>query len=154
MDAANAAATAAAGTTAGTTAEDAAKAAQASADKAQAAADAAMKKATELEAELVLLKARILELEGAENASKEDLDMLAADIDAFTLSVQSLLGNRITSISLVPKLHINGIPAILFESIEFDGQRFNKDHRKYGFTTNNIVNDFFIIDSKNTIVDY
>lgn len=154
MDAANAAAQAAATAAAGTTAEDAAKAAQASADKAQAAADAAMKKATELEAELVLLKARILELEGAENASKEDLDMLAADIDAFTLSVQSLLGNRITSISLVPKLHINGIPAILFESIEFDGQRFNKDHRKYGFTTNNIVNDFFIIDSKNTIVDY
>ena len=84
----------------------------------------------DVEDDLSALDQRVSDNESAINDIQSELDDLRGDFDSIKdaiaaqisealLGLETKIGNRLTSISLIPELYIDGIPAIRFESIYY-----------------------------------
>lgn len=135
---AEAAATAAAKDPVDKVARDAAEKAQKAAEAAQTAADEAKATAAQLTKDLKALQDKIAELETTA-VKRADLEKAIEDLtekqDGLMKEVYKFVGNVLTSISLRPTTHVNGIAAIDFLSATYKPQVFNADHRPFGFVT-------------------
>lgn len=58
--------------------------------------------------------------------SEEDLTNLRTDVDELINKALALIGGRLTSISLIPTTHINGIPSIEFTTLTYIPQVYKK----------------------------
>ena len=86
---------------------------------------------TEVETKVAALKA---ELEGelaalaSSSATKEEVNAAVAelnkDIDAVSAEIMSLIGGRLTSLSVIPTDHINGIAAITLRTLQYTPQKY------------------------------
>ena len=131
------------------------EAAQEAADKAQAKADDVEAKATELEGLIEALEGRIATLEALDSPSKEDLENLDADMKEIVQKFETLVGKRLTSITLEPTFNVHGIPTIKFNTLGFVPQVFEEDHGRYASVTMPVDKaELITIDGGNTIAEY
>ncbi|MDO4771397.1 hypothetical protein [Porphyromonas sp.] len=111
--------------------------AQKAAEAAQKTADDAHKKADQLRKDLEALVKRVEALE-RNSATKEELakakEELLKEIEKVMKRVEEFVGNRVTSIALVPTYHINGIAAAELLGVAYKAQA-HVDHLPFGFAT-------------------
>lgn len=116
--------------------------AQKAAEAAQKTADEAHKKADQLRKELDALVKRVEALE-RNSATKEELENakkeLKAEIDKVMKRVEEFVGNRVTSIALVPRNHVNGIASVELLGVAYKAQE-HVDHQAFYFTTTDVAN--------------
>ena len=138
-------------------AQDAADKAQNAGDKAQDALDKANGAGSgdvtsaELQALKNELQAQIDKLASLEEVEKKlnaleeklkgefptdkELADLAAEVDTLSAEVMALIGHRLTSLSVIPTTHVNGIAAITLTTLQYTPQKYvAKDHPS-GHTT-------------------
>ena len=75
----------------------------------------ALEKEMEKLASLEVVDTKIKELKeslASEFISEADLKKLATDVETLSVKVMALIGHRLTSLTLIPTTHINGIPSI------------------------------------------
>ena len=118
-------------------AKNEAAAAKAAAEKAADAAEAARQEAKIAAIEAVEEKVASLteEINATINASKAEVEEMAARIDTLVSEALGLIGNRLTSVALIPTTHINGIPAITVHTLKYTPQVYVKNEHegvKYG----------------------
>lgn len=117
--------------------------AQKAAEAAQKTADEAHKKADQLRKELDALVKRVEALE-RNSATKEELENakkeLKAEIDKVMKRVEEFVGNRVTSIALVPRSHVNGIASVELLGVAYKAQEHAVDHQPFYFTTTDVAN--------------
>ncbi len=106
----------------------AAEAAVAKADAAAAAAAATQAKTDAIADAATKVAALRTELTGLidAKASQADFDALALRVDAVEGSIIQLLGHRLTSITVIPDTHINGIAAIKLKTLVYTPQVYTK----------------------------
>ncbi|MCI5664809.1 MAG: hypothetical protein MR319_11060 [Mediterranea sp.] len=92
--------------------EDADKALQAQIDK-LASLDDVTKKVNALKEELK-----------GQFATSAEISKVAAKVDALAAEVMSLIGHRLTSLSVIPTAHINGIAAITLTTLQYTPQKY------------------------------
>ena len=63
------------------------------------------------------------ELEGG-FVTDEKLKDLAAEVDALSAQVMSIIGHRLTSLAVIPTSHINGIAAITLTTLQYTPQEY------------------------------
>ena len=131
-------------------AQDAADKAQDALDKASGAGSGDVTSAelqalkNELQAQIDKL-ASLEEVEKKLNALEEklkgefptdkELADLAAEVDTLSAEVMALIGHRLTSLSVIPTTHVNGIAAITLTTLQYTPQKYvAKDHPS-GHTT-------------------
>lgn len=111
--------------------------AQKAAEAAQKTADEANKKADQLRKDLEALIKRVEALE-RNSATKQELEAakkeLQAKIDAVMKRVEEFVGNRVTSIALIPTYHVNGIAAAELLGVAYKPQA-HVVHRPFTFVT-------------------
>ncbi|MEO4797749.1 hypothetical protein ABHZ39_19580 [Bacteroides uniformis] len=90
--------------------EDADKALQTEINK-MASLEAVEKKIADLKTEL-----------SADFVSDADLKALATKVETLSVEVMTLIGHRLTSLTLIPTTHINGIPSIELLSLQYTPQ--------------------------------
>ena len=116
--------------------------AQKAAEAAQKTADEAHKKADQLRKELDALVKRVDALE-RNSATKEELEKaktdLKAEINKVMKRVEEFVGNRVTSIALVPRSHVNGIASVELLGVAYKAQK-HVDHQAFYFTTGDVAN--------------
>lgn len=116
--------------------------AQKAAEAAQKTADEANKKADQLRKELDALVKRVDALE-RNSATKQELENakkeLKAEIDKVMKRVEEFVGNRVTSIALVPRSHVNGIASVELLGVAYKAQE-HVDHQAFYFTTGDVAN--------------
>ena len=56
--------------------------------------------------------------------TEDDLKELTAKVDALNAEVVKLIGHRLTSLSVIPTQHINGIAAITFTTLQYTPQKY------------------------------
>lgn len=117
--------------------------AQKAAEAAQKTADEANKKADQLRKELDALVKRVDALE-RNSATKEELEKaktdLKAEIDKVMKRVEEFVGNRVTSIALVPRNHVNGIASVELLGVAYKAQKHVVGHQPFYFTTTDVAN--------------
>lgn len=64
----------------------------------------------------------------------DKLKALAADIDAVSAQIMSLIGHRLTSLAVIPTTHINGIAAIELTTLQYTPQKY------VAMTKHNVLN--------------
>ncbi len=104
----------------------------------QGRADAMEAKAAMLEEALNKLTERVTDLENT-RATKEELAQAKAElqkeIDAVMAAVEKFVGNRLTSITLIPTAHTNGIAAADLLGVAYKAQSHAVNHLPYTFAT-------------------
>ena len=60
----------------------------------------------------------------SEFISEADLKKLATDVETLSVKVMALIGHRLTSLTLIPTTHINGIPSIELLTLTYSPQVF------------------------------
>ncbi|MDL2213018.1 hypothetical protein LJC29_03525, partial [Bacteroides sp. OttesenSCG-928-N06] len=61
-----------------------------------------------------------------------DISKLAAEIEALAAEIMSLIGHRLTSLSVIPTTHINGIPAIRLVALQYTPQKYQARTKHIG----------------------
>lgn len=114
--------------TAAKAAGDAAAEAKAAADKATAAAELAAANAKEaaIKAAEEKIEEFKKELANSGGASSQEVAALQVKIQNFIDEVSALIGHRLTSIALLPTVHVNGIPAIELKTLTYTPQQYVK----------------------------
>ena len=82
----------------------------------------ALEKEMEKLASLEVVDTKIKELKeslASEFISEADLKKLATDVETLSVKVMALIGHRLTSLTLIPTTHINGIPSIELLTLRF-----------------------------------
>ena len=107
---------------------DAAAEAKAAADKATAAAEkaAADAKAEAIKAAEAKIEEFKKELAGSTGATSQEVAALKVQINEFIASVSNLIGHRLSSIALLPTVHVNGIAAIQLKTLTYTPQAYVK----------------------------
>ena len=95
-------------------------------------------------------------IEKNHNELKLEILALQNSIDVLKTRVMELFGKRITSVTLVPTSHINGIAAITFKSLGFTPQRYFANHPAFGSVITNVTgaSEIIIDDSKSTFAEF
>ncbi|NVK94996.1 hypothetical protein HU824_17780 [Bacteroides sp. L10-4] len=78
-------------------------------------------------ASLATVDAKIKELKeslASEFISEADLKKLATEVETLSVKVMALIGHRLTSLTLIPTTHINGIPSIELLTLTYTPQVF------------------------------
>ena len=116
--------------------------AQKAAEAAQKTADEANKKADQLKKDLEALVKRVDDLE-KNSATKTELnalrDELKKDIDKVMKAVEKFVGNRLTSISLIPTSHVGGIASTDLIGVAYKAQAHLVDHKPFTFATTGVA---------------
>lgn len=76
-------------------------------------------------ASLEVVDTKIKELKeslASEFISEADLKKLATDVETLSVKVMALIGHRLTSLTLIPTTHINGIPSIELLTLTYTPQ--------------------------------
>ena len=87
----------------------------------------ALEKEMEKLASLEVVDTKIKELKeslASEFISEADLKKLATDVETLSVKVMALIGHRLTSLTLIPTTHINGIPSIELLTLTYTPQVF------------------------------
>ena len=77
------------------------------------------------EASLEAVEKKIADLKtelSADFVSDADLKALATKVETLSVEVMTLIGHRLTSLTLIPTTHINGIPSIELLSLQYTPQ--------------------------------
>ena len=85
----------------------------------------ALEKEMEKLASLEVVDTKIKELKeslASEFISEADLKKLATDVETLSVKVMALIGHRLTSLTLIPTTHINGIPSIELLTLTYTPQ--------------------------------
>lgn len=56
--------------------------------------------------------------------SDEDLKALATKVDTLSAQIMAIIGHRLTSLSVIPTSHINGIAAVTFTTLQYTPQKY------------------------------
>lgn len=56
--------------------------------------------------------------------SDADLKKLAAEVDKLSVEIMTLIGHRLTSLSVIPTTHVNGIAAITLTTLQYTPQKY------------------------------
>ena len=92
------------------------------------AAKAEIEKQMEKLAKLEDVEAKLAEmqktLDAAVGATEEQMQELRTQVEALTVQVMNVIGSRLTSVTLIPEMHINGIPAITFTTLQYTPQTY------------------------------
>ena len=92
------------------------------------AAKAEIEKQMEKLAKLEDVEAKLAEmqktLDAAVGATEEQMQKLQTQVEALTVQVMNVIGSRLTSVTLIPEMHINGIPAITFTTLQYTPQTY------------------------------
>ena len=85
-------------------------------------------------AKLEELSVKVTELESKiDNAdTKEELAALKEEFTKLSAQFMNIVGGRLTSTTLIPEFHINGIPAITFTTLQYTPQVYVKNEHKDG----------------------
>ena len=59
-----------------------------------------------------------------EFATEEQITEIAAEVDALSAEVMALIGHRLTSLSVIPTTHVNGIAAITLTTLQYTPQKY------------------------------
>ena len=75
------------------------------------------------------LNTKVAELENKLNtaATEEDLTKLQEELTQYCNQLMNIVGGRLSSITLIPEMHINGIPAITFTTLQYTPQVYTKN---------------------------
>lgn len=76
-------------------------------------------------ASLEVVDTKIKELKeslASEFISEADLKKLATEVETLSVKVMALIGHRLTSLTLIPTTHINGIPSIELLTLTYTPQ--------------------------------
>ena len=78
------------------------------------------------------LNTKVAELENKLNtaATEEDLTKLQEELTQYCNQLMNIVGGRLSSITLIPEMHINGIPAITFRTLQYTPQVYVKNEHK------------------------
>ena len=85
----------------------------------------ALEKEMEKLASLEVVDTKIKELKeslASEFISEADLKKLATEVETLSVKVMALIGHRLTSLTLIPTTHINGIPSIELLTLTYTPQ--------------------------------
>lgn len=98
------------------------------------AAKAEIEKQMEKLAKLEDVEAKLAEmqktLDAAVGATEEQMQKLQTQVEALTVQVMNVIGSRLTSVTLIPEMHINGIPAITFTTLQYTPQTYKVNTHK------------------------
>ena len=98
------------------------------------AAKAEIEKQMEKLAKLEDVEAKLAEmqktLDAAVGATEEQMQELRTQVEALTVQVMNVIGSRLTSVTLIPEMHINGIPAITFTTLQYTPQTYKVNTHK------------------------
>ena len=85
-------------------------------------------------AKLEELSVKVTELESKIDnaATKEELAALKEEFTKLSAQFMNIVGGRLTSTTLIPEFHINGIPAITFTTLQYTPQVYVKNEHKDG----------------------
>ena len=92
------------------------------------------------------------ELEGG-FVTDEKLKDLAAEVDALSAQVMSIIGHRLTSLAVIPTSHINGIAAITLTTLQYTPQEYKAKHAD-GPQTDKDSEGTFTAHSKTPVLDH
>ena len=83
-------------------------------------------------AKLEELSVKVTELESKIDnaATKEELAALKEEFTKLSAQFMNIVGGRLTSTTLIPEFHINGIPAITFTTLQYTPQVYVKNEHK------------------------
>ena len=83
-------------------------------------------------AKLEELSVKVTELESKIDnaATKEELAALKEEFTKLSAQFMNIVGGRLTSTTLIPEFHINGIPAITFKTLKYIPQVYVKNEHK------------------------
>ena len=83
-------------------------------------------------AKLEELSVKVTELESKIDnaATKEELAALKEEFTKLSAQFMNIVGGRLTSTTLIPEFHINGIPAITFKTLQYTPQVYVKNEHK------------------------
>ena len=93
-------------------------------EAAKAEIEKEMEKLAKLEDVEAKIKAMQETLDAAVGATEEQLQNLQTQVEALTVQVMNVIGSRLTSVTLIPEMHINGIPAITFTTLQYTPQTY------------------------------
>ena len=108
-------------------------------EAAKAEIEKEMEKLAKLEDVEAKIKAMQETLDATVGATEEQLQNLQTQVEALTVQVMNVIGSRLTSVTLIPEMHINGIPAITFTTLQITGLR--KDGQNIDLSTLNYTTD-------------